>query len=451
MIPPAQVPHPATETRVTNERPSGLAGLWQRTAKVEPGESPAVITAFLLYFCVMSGYFAVRPVRETVGTILGPERTADLFVVTWIASLAIVPIYGALCSRFRRSTFLPWIYGFVAISLAFVGLVLRASESVFASQFFYVFISVLNLFVISVLWSFLLELFNAGQVKRLFGIVAAGGTAGALAGPMLTDLTVQFIGNDGVLFMGASLFVGAIVCQRVLLSIWKHTGWSAAAAAVGDRPMGGNPFAGFTIILKSPYLIGIATFVVLAASANTFLYFAQLRVVADTFADTEARTQVFSRIDYTVQTLTLLAQIFFTGRIASKWGIGSLLMFVPLLLVGGFLLLSAVYVFPVLVAVMITRRVGEYSFIRPGREMLFSRLDTETKYKAKNAIDVPVYRGGDALIAQVDARLDGAGMSPQNIALIGAGAAALWAVNGIVLGRSKRTAEDAGETAPATS
>jgi AAA family ATP:ADP antiporter len=435
---------------LSNESTSRFSRLLQRAAKVEPGETTAVVTAFLLYFCVMSGYFAVRPVRETVGTILGPERTADLFVGTWIASLAIVPVYGWLCARFKRSVFLPWIYGFVAASLVLVGLVLGASESIFAAQFFYIFISVLNLFVISVLWSFLLELFDAGQVKRLFGIVAAGGTAGALAGPMLTDITVRFIGNDGVLFMGASLFVGAIVCQRVLLGIWKRTGWSVAAAAAGDRPMGGNPFAGFTLILKSPYLIGIATFVVLAASANTFLYFAQLRVVSDTFADPEVRTQVFSRIDYTVQTLTIIAQLLFTGRIASRWGIGSLLMFVPMLMVGGFLLLAGLYTFPVLVAVMITRRVGEYSFIRPGREMLFSRVDTETKYKAKNAIDVPVYRGGDALIAQVDSRLDGAGMSPANIALIGAGAAVLWAVNGVLLGRSKqgREGKDASAAPP---
>jgi AAA family ATP:ADP antiporter len=434
---------------LANESESALSRFLQRTAKVEHGETGAVVTAFLLYFCVMSGYFAVRPVRETVGTILGPERTADLFVATWIASLAIVPIYGMLCARFRRSAFLPWIYGFVAISLVTVGLVLNASASILASQFFYVFISVLNLFVISVLWSFLLELFDSGQVKRLFGIVAAGGTAGALAGPMLTDLTVRFIGNGGVLFMGAGLFTGAIVCQRILIGIWKRTGWSAAAAAVGDRPMGGNPFAGFTLILKSPYLIGIATFVVLAATANTFLYFAQLRVVADTFADNEVRTQVFSRIDYTVQTLTIIAQLLFTGRIASKWGIGSLLMFVPILMVGGFLLLASFYVFPMLVAVMITRRVGEYSFIRPGREMLFSRVDTETKYKAKNAIDVPVYRGGDALIAQVDARLDGAGMSPANIALIGAGAAVLWAINGVLLGRAgTRRGEEAAAAGP---
>lgn len=433
---------------MSSESTSGLSRFLQRSAKIEPGETGAVVTAFLLYFCVLGGYFAVRPVRETVGTILGPERTADLFVVTWIASLAIVPIYGWLCSRFRRSTFLPWIYGFVAASLIAVGIVLQATDSILASQFFYVFISVLNLFVVSVLWSFLLELFDSGQVKRLFGIIAAGGTAGALAGPVLTDITVRFIGNQGVLFMGAGMFVVAIVCQRILLGIWKRTGWSAAAAAVGDRPMGGNPFAGFTLILKSPYLIGIATFVVLAATANTFLYFAQLRVVTETFADEEVRTQVFSRIDYTVQTLTIIAQIFFTGRIASRWGIGSLLMFVPMLMVGGFLLLASLYTFPVLVAVMITRRVGEYSFIRPGREMLFSRVDTETKYKAKNAIDVPVYRGGDALIAQVDSRLDGAGMSPANIALIGAGAAVVWAVNGVLLGRAGTRRGEAPSTPP---
>ncbi|HSH75476.1 MAG TPA: hypothetical protein VLA09_07335, partial [Longimicrobiales bacterium] len=379
------------------------------------------------------------PVRETVGTILGPERTADLFVATWIASLAIVPIYGALCARFRRSAFLPWIYGFVAIALATVGVVFRASgESVVAAQFFFVFISVLNLFVVSVFWSFLLELFDAGQTKRLFGVLAAGGTAGALGGPVLTDLTVRFIGNDGVLFMGATLFLGAIVCQRILLGIWKRADWGREGSErADDRPMGGNPFAGFTLILKSPYLIGIAIFVVLLASVNTFLYFAQLRIVTDTFADPEVRTQVFSRLDYTVQTLTIIAQLVLTGRIATKFGIGSLLTFVPLLMVGGLLLLASFHTFAVLAAVIIARRVGEYAFVRPGREMLFSRVDTETKYKAKNAIDVPVYRGGDALIAQVDSALSGAGMSAASLALIGAGAAAAWTVNGYVLGRSK--------------
>ena len=431
---------------MSQERGSALARLLKRGAKVEPEEMPAVVTAFFLYFCVLGGYFAVRPVRETVGTILGPDRTADLFVWTWVASIGIVPIYGWLAGRFRRSTFLPWIYGFVAVSLAAVGVAFGSSEggvggaSVAAAQFFWIVISVLNLFMVSVFWSFLLELFSSSQTKRLFGVLAAGGTAGALGGPVLTDLTVRYIGNDGVLFMGASLFLGAIVCQRILIGIWKRADWGReeGATAADERPIGGNPFAGFTLILKSPYLIGIATFVVLLASVNTFLYFAQLRIVTDTFADPEVRTQVFSRLDYTVQTLTIIAQLTITGRIATRWGIGSLLTFVPLLMVGALLMLATFHVFAVLAIAMISRRVGEYAFVRPGREMLFSKVDVETKYKAKNAIDVPVYRGGDALIAQVDSVLSNAGMSAAGLALIGAGAAAAWTVNGVLLGKAAK-------------
>lgn len=437
---------------MTAERPTGLTRLLQRAAKVEPAETAAVVTAFFLFFCVLGGYFAVRPVRETVGTILGPERTADLFVATWIASIAIVPVYGALCARFRRSVFLPWIYGFVAVSLVTLGVLLRAAgSSVAAAQFFFVFISVLNLFVVSVFWSFLLEVFDRDQTRRLFGFIAAGGTAGALGGPMLTDLTVRFVGNAGILFLGASLFVGAIICQRVLLRIWKTSDWGRdGTVVVEDRPMGGNPFAGFTLVLKSPYLIGIALFVILLASVNTFLYFEQLRIVSVTFPDVEVRTQVFSRLDYAVQSLTILSQVLLTGRIASRWGVGSLLTFVPLLMVAGFLLLTGFHTFPVFAAVMITRRVGEYAFVRPGREMLFSRVDTETKYKAKNAIDVPVYRGGDALVAQVNSALRGSGMSVAGIALLGAATAAAWAVNGWVLGRARPRADLRAE-APAAS
>lgn len=423
---------------MSQERPTALTRLLQRGVKVEPNETAAVVTAFLLFFCVLGGYFAVRPVRETVGTILGPDRTADLFVATWIASLAIVPIYGALCARFRRSAFLPWIYGFVAIALATIGIIFQASESsIAAAQFFFVFISVLNLFVVSVFWSFLLEIFDTGQTKRLFGTIAAGGTAGALGGPVLTDLTVRFVGNAGVLFLGASLFVCAIICQRVLLRLWKTSEWGReGTGALGERPIGGNLFAGFTLVLKSPYLIGIALFVVLLASVNTFLYFEQLRIVSVTFPDPEVRTQVFSRLDYTVQSLTIVSQILFTSRLASRWGVGSLLTLVPLAMVAGFLFLAGFHTFPVFAAVMITRRVGEYAFVRPGREMLFSHVDTETKYKAKNAIDVPVYRGGDALVAQINSALRNTGMSAAYIALLGAGVAAAWAVNGFLLGRS---------------
>lgn len=424
---------------------SALTRLLQRVATIEPEETGAVVTAFLLFFCVFCGYFAVRPVRETVGTLLGADRVADLFIATWVASIAIVPLFGWVAARFRRSAFLPWIYGFVALALIGCGLALRTGEgSIFVGQFFFVFISVLNLFIVSVFWSFLLELFNAAQAKRLFGFIAAGGTTGALCGPLFTDLTVQTVGNAGILFVGGALFLLAIVFQRILIGIWARKDWDPGdptRAAPRDRPLGGNPFAGFTLLLKSPYLLGIASFVVLLASVNTFLYFEQLRIVADTFTETEQRTRIFSRLDFTVQSLTLLLQIAFTGRVAARFGVGALLTAVPIAMVLGFLGLAATGTFAALAVVMVARRVGEYSFVRPGREMLFSVVDTETKYKAKNTIDVPVYRGGDAVTAQVDKFLAAGGMSAAGVALIGAGTAAVWAVNGWVLGRYRKRHE----------
>jgi len=282
----------------------------------------------------------------------------------------------------------------------------------------------------------------------LFGVIAAGGTTGALVGPLLTDLSVTTIGNPGVLFMGAGFFVIAIFCQRRLLGVWEGMPKDPAAPRAPDRPMGGNPFSGFSLVLKSPYLLGIALFVILLASVNTFLYFEQLRLVSETFTDSEQRTQVFARLDYIVQGLTVLLQLFVTGRVASKLGVVALLTIVPVIMVGGFLSLAAVNTFAVLAVVFVIRRVGEYAFIRPGREMLFSLVDTETKYKAKNLIDVPVYRGGDALSAQVKTGLEAGGLSLVGVALLGAALAAAWALNGWWLGRRQASGGVGATTAP---
>ena len=403
-----------------------------RVALVEKQEMPAVIASFLLFFFVLGGYFCVRPVRETVGTILGRDRVADLYLWTSVGSIIIIPLFGWLVARLKRSVFLPLIYGFVAVSLAAIGSVFRANEgSVAVGQFFYVFISILALFLTSVFWAFLLELFDSGQAKRLFGVIAAGGTAGALAGPAITYLTVSRLGNSGVLFVGAAMFVVAILCQQALVWIWK----GRSEARQEDRPIGGNPFAGFWLVLRSPYLLAIALFVVLLAAANTFLYFEQLRLVKATFADAQERTKVFAALDWTVQALTILCQLFLTGRIASRLGLGVLLAIVPVIMIFGFLSLAAVGTFAVLAVVFVLRRVGEYAFVRPGREILFSRVDNETKYKAKNVIDVPVYRGSDAITAQVSTALEGGALGTSAVALIGAVIATVWAVNGWWLGK----------------
>ena len=442
-----------------NAASRGLGRLLSKVAPIEPREVPAVVIAFCLFFCVFAGYFAVRPVRETIGTVLGKQRVADLFVITWIASLAIIPIYGFLVGKFKRSVFLPWIYGGISVALAAVGLVLKADETNVASgTFFYVFISVLNLFIVSVFWSFLLELFTQQQSKRLFGIIAAGGTTGALVGPLITDLVVGKIGNSGVLFFGAFMFLLTLFFQRALIAIWnrdaaKSQAENTAAGGVagggrvrGDRPIGGNPFAGFAKVLSSPYLLAIALFVVFIATINTILYFEQMRLVEAAFENTADRTRIFARLDWIVQTLTVVCQVFLTGRIASKLGLTTLLVIVPVVMIGGFLALAATGTLMVLLVVFVARRVGEYAFVRPAREMLFSRVDNETKYKAKNVIDVPVYRGADALSAQVKNLIEGAGMTPAHVAVIGAGLAGAWLLNGWYLGR-KADSEDSAEAA----
>ena len=444
--------NPMSADRNETDSGHGFGWLLSKIAPIQPHETRAVSLAFGLFFCVFGGYAAVRPVRETIATGLGKDRVADLFLVTWIASLAIIPIYGYFVGKFKRSVFLPWLYGIIAAALAVVGLVLKADEkNVLSGEFFYVFISVLNLFVISVFWSFLLELFSKEQSRRLFGIIAAGGTAGAFLGPFYTDFFVTKIGIAGVLFSGAVMFGLTIFFQRALLGIWKtdSTGTAASSGAAaggssvrGDRPIGGNPFAGFMKVLSSPYLLAIALFVVFISTVNTFLYFEQLRMAGEAFTSTGDRARFFARLDWIVQGLTIICQVVLTGRIAAKLGLTTLLIIVPIFMIGGFITLAATGTLTVLVVVFVARRVGEYAFVRPAREMLFSRLDNETKYKAKNVIDVPVYRGADALSAQVNTALQGAGSSPAAIAYIGAGVALAWLVNGWFLGR-KADADEA--------
>ncbi|HXR93453.1 MAG TPA: Npt1/Npt2 family nucleotide transporter [Steroidobacteraceae bacterium] len=425
---------------MSNSEGSLLAGLLRKSTKIEADEMPAVIAAFVLFFAVFAGYFAVRPVRETVGTILGRQRVSDLFVVTWIVSIGVVMLYATLVARIRRAVLLPAIYGGVAVLLAAIGVALKSNpQGTVMPAVFYVLISVLNLFIVSVFWSFLLEIFSKDQTKRLFGVIAVGGTAGALVGPVTTDLVVGSIGNSGVLFMGAGLFVVAILCQRTLIhqgTIFKARQAGQTAATSDDRPVGSaNPFAGLMLVLKSPYLLGIAVFMVLLSSVTTFLYLEQLDIVKRTFSDPSERTQIFSRLDYIVQSLTIVLQFFVTGRIAQRFGVVTLLTVVPLLMVVSFLGLAASGTFAVLAVAMVLRRVGEYAFIRPGREMLYSVVDTETKYKAKSFNDVPVYRGGDALSAQVQDLLVHKGFSSSSIAVLGAVIAAAWGFTAWRLGR----------------
>jgi AAA family ATP:ADP antiporter len=297
----------------------------------------------------------------------------------------------------------------------------------------------MNLMLVSVFWSFMLEILTSEQTRRLFGLIAAGGTAGALVGPLLTSLLVTRIGNSGVLYLGAVLFIAAVFLQRVLMAQWRRIAPQetpgASQLSGRDRALGGNPFAGIMLVARNPYLIGIMLFVVGVSAINTFLYFEQLQLVEEQFAELTKRTQVFANMDAIVQSLVIVSQLTLTGYIATRLGLTVLLVTVPIVMVFGLSVFAISGTFVVLALAMILRRWGEYAFIRPGREMLWSRLDTETKYKAKNFVDVTVYRFSDAVVAQVQDALKAGGMNPTQGALLGAAVCAAWAVNGWWLGR----------------
>ncbi len=405
-------------------------------ARVQPREKRHVGLGIVLLFCVFAGYGAVKPVRDTIGTVIGTEATQDLWWFTALFGILAVPSYGWLVATVRRAVLLPAIYGFMAVgfTLCAWGFWMYPKDPVL-SRVFYVYISVMNLMTISIFWSFLLEVFDSAQTKRLFAVIAVGGTAGAFFGPLITRGVVAAIGNHGVLLVGAGFYVAALFLQRLIILAPRSSDSAPAALAEQQRPIGGNPFAGFMLVMRSPYLRGIMLFIVGISAINTFLYFEAIDMVAKRFNEITRRTEVFANLDAIIQGLTALTQLFLTGRIATRFGLTLLLVAVPFIMVLGLTWFAFSGTFMVLAIALIVRRWGEYAFIRPGREMLFSRVDKESKYKAKNLCDVAVYRSADVVFAQIKQLFDRIGVSGMKETMIVAGVSFAWGLNGWWLAR----------------
>lgn len=421
--------------------------MWRQRLKrmldMRPGEAPAVLAGSLLFFMLFTGYFMLRPVRETMGVAGGVENLQWLFTGTFIATLVCLPVFGWLASRVRRRYILPWTYGFFICNLlVFAALLARHPDGPWVARAFYIWLSVFNLLSVSLAWSVLADLFSTEQGKRLFGVMAAGASLGGLSGPLLGALLVAPLGHSGLLTLAAVLLLGSVLAAWVLQH-WRTTHpLPTHNAPRQGRALGGNPFSGAVAVLRTPYLLGIALFVVLLASVSTFLYFEQARIVSETFTDRTRQTQVFGAIDAVVQALAILTQLFLTGRLARRLGVRVLLVAVPLAMAAGFLCLALSPVFALFVIVMVVRRAGEYALVRPGREMLFTVVSAEDKYKAKNFIDTVVYRGGDAVSGWIKRGLDLMGDHPQVAMLIGATLAVCWAATGHWLGGQPSRRDD---------
>ncbi|TBU87161.1 NTP/NDP exchange transporter [Phytopseudomonas dryadis] len=422
----------------------------------EAHELRPALSGFLLFFCLFAGYFMLRPIRESMGISAGVENLQWLFTATFFVMLAAVPLFAWLSSRVPRLHFIDWVYGFFCLNLLlFAALFQAQGESPWLARVFYVWISVYNLFVVSVAWSLMADVFDGAQAKRLFAFIAAGASVGGLLGPALSALLVGRLGESGLMLL-AGLLLGVALALKYTLMRWREVGGAgrpgAAPAESTRRPLPGNPFSGMTRVLKSPYLLGIAGFVVLLATVTTFLYFEQARLVAELFPDRQAQIRVFGSIDLIVQAGALLSQLFITGRLAEKLGVRTLLAIVPLLMCVGFVGLALAPGFAMLAALMIVRRIGEYAFVRPGREMLFAPLDAESKYKAKNVIDTVVYRAGDAISGWAKSALDMLGQGAGLVAVIGAVCALLWGCLGWRLGQqADRQARSSHRPGPAIS
>ncbi|SPA01480.1 putative transporter, Major facilitator superfamily MFS_1 [Cupriavidus taiwanensis] len=421
----------------------GLARLW-RGFGVRSGEAGAVVAGFLFFFCLFASYFMLRPVRETMGIAGGVKNLQWLFTATFVVMLAAIPLYGAVCAWLPRRRFVPWVYAFFIANLLAFALATRAlPDNVWLAPVFYVWLSVFNLFVVSVAWSLMADVFRPEQARRLFALLAAGASAGGLAGPVLGGWLVPHIGLTGLMLLSAALLAATLPGVGWLFGWRRRAGAGVGppdqpvASAEQDpaNPIGGGLLAGLSLLLRSRYLLGIGLFVILLATASTFLYFEQARLVAEAFPERTRQTQVFSALDAVVQALTILVQLFFTGRMARRYGVTVLLTAVPLAVAAGFVVLALLPTFGVLAGVMILRRVGEYALLRPGREMLFTVVDAETKYKAKNVIDTAVYRAGDAVSAWVKTAIDALSGHPATVALAGALLAMVWAGLGWWLGR----------------
>ena len=413
--------------------------LLSRLVPVRREEMTAMLWSFAYFFLLLCSYYVLRPVRDEMGIQGGVEKLPSLFTGTFIAMLAVVPLFGWASSRFPRRQLLPIVYLFFASNLVlFYALMESGVAPARIAQAFFIWVSVFNLFVVSVFWSFMADLFRNEQARRVYGFIAAGGSTGALAGPLVVATLAPSIGPANLLPVSAVLLCASVICIYRLAE-WskRHPAERRSPPENVEEPLGGDIFSGVTLALQSPYLIGICIYVMLGTLLGTFLYFHQANIMAVDVTSPGDRTALFAKIDFAVNALTLFCQLFVVGKLVGRFGVGIALILLPIAGAIGFFVIGLFPTLAVLVVFQVIRRAGEYAITRPAREMLFTVLNREEKYKSKNIIDTVVFRGGDAASGWLFEGFRMLGMGFSGIAFIGVPIALLWAGTGWMLGRSQ--------------
>jgi AAA family ATP:ADP antiporter len=403
---------------------------------MEHGEMGASLWSFACFFCLLCGYYVLRPLRDEMGVQGGVENLPWLFSATFAAMLAVVPVFGFAASRLPRRRLVPWTYlFFITNVLAFYGLFSTGVAPAAVARAFFVWVSVFNLFVVSLFWSLMTDLFRPGQAARLFGFISAGGSCGALAGPTLTALLAAPLGTANLLLVSCGFLGAALVCAQTLARRDDGRDGGGPGALQPADSIGGTAWSGVAGILRSPYLLGVVAYVLLYTVLFGFAYLELARLVAATYQESAQRTALFAQVDLAVNVLTLLGQLFLVARLVEKLGVGVALALLPALGLAGFAVIGLAPVLAVLVVFQILRRAADYAIARPAREMLFTVLRREEKYKSKNFIDTVVFRGGDAASGWIYAALKSAGLGLAGLAAAALPGAVLWLALGLWLGR----------------
>lgn len=405
-----------TKTTSHLEERVGSLPLLGRVADVRAGEARALLWAFAYHFALLCGYYVLRPIRDEMGIRGGVRHLQWLFTATFVAMLLAVPLYSALVARIPRQRAIPVVNHFFAANLLFFYAAFHAGVApVATARGFFVWTSVYNLFVVSVFWSFMADLFDPGQAKRLFGFIAAGGSAGALAGPAVAAMLARPLGVPALLLVSAALLEGCALCISRLVR------WSDTSPSPGRRPaaapVGGGALDGIALVLRSRKLAAIALQTVLFTVVSTFLYFEQAAIVAAAVHDSARRTAVFAGMDLAVNVLSLILQSLATAPLIALGGVALGLSVVPGLSLAGFLALAAWPRLPLLAAFQAVRRASHYAVERPAREVLFTGVGREERYKSKSFIDTVVYRSGDLASAWIHTGLAAAGVGTAGASL----------------------------------
>jgi AAA family ATP:ADP antiporter len=430
--------------------------LFAKIVDVKPDEIRALGLAFVFNFLVLGGYYVIRPIRDEIGAA-GRENLPWMFTATLLTMLVANALFSAIVARMSRRRFLPIAYRFFIANLILFFVLMRTlppAQNVWVGRVFFIWVSVFNLFVISVFWAFMTDVFSTDQAKRLFGFIAVGGTLGAICGGQITASLVRPIGTASLLFVSAAALEGAAWCVRFFPAEFKDPCRASVSDAVetnpavsqkrpttpepgAEKPVGGSLWAGFTHVLRSPYLLGICGFILLHTITATLVYFQQADLTAHQFTDRAARTAFFARLDQSVNILTICVQIFLTGRLLKWFGVGLTLAVLPLINIIGFTAMGLMPIIWLLAVFQTLRRGSDYAVARPSREVLFTVLRREDKYKAKSFIDTFVYRVGDQIGAWSYPLLTWLGLGFSGISFVAAPLAALWGVLSLWLGRKQ--------------